>query len=78
MHTLNRFDLIDLARKGEVAEMIRQLELKTAKTHHVNNPGVEMSESQKLLDEALWYAKAGDLDEAIYRLSLRGLHEADL
>jgi hypothetical protein len=62
--------LIRLARAGDQQELVRRLEAITARTHDVSKPGIEMSESQKLFDEALWYARQGDLDEAIYRLSL--------
>jgi hypothetical protein len=62
--------LLQLARSGDQAELVRALERATAFTHQINQRGVPMTETEKLLDEALWYARNGDLDEAAYRLSL--------
>jgi hypothetical protein len=63
-------DLLRIARSGDQAELVRALELETRETHCVSTPGHPLTESEMLLDEALWYARHGDLDEAIYRLSL--------
>jgi hypothetical protein len=63
-------EFLRLARSGDAAELVRQLELATRETHATITPGQPLDESEKLLDEALWYARHGDLDEAIYRLSL--------
>lgn len=64
-------DLRDLteARRLDAPALVAQLRLMTAKTHssYQRKP---MSEGEKLLDEAFWYASRGELDEALYRLSL--------
>lgn len=62
------FSLFELARRREFAELTRRLELATRETHATSTRGAPLSEIQKLLDEALWYAQAGDFEEAVYRL----------
>lgn len=61
-------ELLRLARSGDIKELAIQLELMTRETHQTCQRGRLLSERQKLLDEALWYARHGDLSEATYRL----------
>lgn len=70
MRENNAFDLIKLAHAGNQVDLVRALEFETRETHRTSAPGVKLSEDEKLQDEALWYARAGDLDEAAYRLSM--------
>jgi hypothetical protein len=63
-------DLLDLARAGNQVDLVRALEFETACVHCVGQGGRQLTESEKLIDEALWYAKHGELDEAAYRLSM--------
>jgi hypothetical protein len=67
---MSKADLLRLARSGDQAELVRALELETRATHCTSTAGQPLHEGEKLLDEALWYARAGDLDEAAYRLSM--------
>jgi len=67
---MSRAELLRLADDGDRVELVRALELETGRTHLTCEPGKPLTESEKLLDEALWYARAGDLDEATYRLSM--------
>jgi hypothetical protein len=67
---MSNAELLRLARAGDQAELVCALELKTRATHATSTPGQPLTESEKLLDEALWYARLGDLDEAKYRLSM--------
>lgn len=68
MNLVNDRELLRLARSGDVKELAVQLELATRETHQTRQRGQQLSERQKLLDEALWYARHGDLSEAKYRL----------
>ncbi len=63
--------LLETARSGDLANLIERLEHASRQTHETCTGGVPLSESQRLIDEALTYAKLGDLDEATYRLRLR-------
>lgn len=63
-------EFLRLARAGDQAELIRALETMTLRAHATCSPGIPLHVSDQLRDEALWYARQGDLDEAIYRLSL--------
>lgn len=74
---MSEAELLRLAQSGDQAGLVHALEIETSKTHHVTDRGLPMSESQKLLDEALWYARRGDLDEARYRLSMVEDHFED-
>ena len=75
---LSAAEILDIAIiDKDFAECIRQLELSAARTHHTSSPGVDLTESEKLVDEALWYARAGDWDEAIYRLEQADDNEDD-
>ncbi len=64
-------DLRDItdARRLDAPALVAQLRLMTAKTHG-SQQRKPMTEDQKLLDEAFWYASRGELDEALYRLSM--------
>lgn len=61
-------ELLKLARSGDVRELTAQLDLATRDQHHATVRGIKLSEAEKLLDEAYWYARHGDLSEATYRL----------
>lgn len=41
------------------------------------SPGQPLTEQEKLLDEALWYARNGDLDEAAYRIGQASTFDDD-
>jgi hypothetical protein len=60
--------LIEIAQRGDYREFTEQLRAMTAKTHG-RSDRKPMTEDEKLLDEAYWYAQHGEFDEAIYRLS---------
>ena len=62
------FHLLWLAEHGERDELERELELATRSIHQTSTRGMKLSETEKCLDEALWYARAGEYDEALYRL----------
>lgn len=64
-------DLLELteARRLDAHALIAQLAFMTTKTHAFDHRK-PMDENEKLLDEAFWYAKHGDIDEANYRLSM--------
>ena len=63
-----RETLLQTAQSRDVKELVRRLELVTQQTHHINCRFFQLSETEKLWDEALWYARRGDINEAIYRL----------
>lgn len=64
-------DLRDLseARCINHGALVEQLRFMSAKTH-ASGHRKPMSESEKLLDEAFWYAQRGEIDEVLYRLSM--------
>ena len=66
---LNDLREITDARHLDACALVEQLQFMTAKTHG-SAQRRPMTESEKLLDEAFWYASWSDLDEAIYRLSM--------
>jgi hypothetical protein len=60
--------LTDLVFHCEFVELRRELESLTAAVHCTSTRGTPLNETEKLLDEALWYLRAGDVDEMAYRL----------
>lgn len=60
--------LTDLALHCEHAELQRELEILLSSVHLTSNAGIPLTETEKLLDEALWYLRARDFDEATYRV----------
>lgn len=60
--------LMDLSDRGEHDELRRELETMTSDVHRTCTPGILLTETEKLLDEALWHLRAGDIEEATYRL----------
>lgn len=67
---MSNTELLQLANSGDQAGLIAGLERKTRPTHGTCRPGQQLTESEKLRDEALWYARHGDLEEAAYRLAM--------
>lgn len=70
---IERSDYDDLrrltnARTLDAPALVDHLRYMTGKTHSVGR-GSQMDECEKLLDEAFWYARHGEFDEALYRLS---------
>lgn len=61
--------LLALARRGDLSRLLPALEMAVRRFGSVNSR-VEMSDTEKLIDEALTYARLGDLDEATHRLRL--------
>lgn len=66
MRTATLTELLSLAHCGDLAELARELAFATTITHR--GGGGQMTETEKLLDEAHWYARHDDLSEATYRL----------
>jgi hypothetical protein len=60
--------LLHTAQRRDLPRLIERLEYAT-NSHRSDRAPLEAGE--QLLDEALWYAKAGDIDEAIFRLRCR-------
>lgn len=59
--------LLRIAERGDVALLIERLE-KVVGPMHAGRGGRNLSQSDLLLDEALWYAKRGEITDAIVRL----------
>lgn len=57
--------LLDTAERRDIPFLIERL---TSVVSDFNSGRFPMEDEEKLIDEALWYAKAGDIDEAILRL----------
>jgi hypothetical protein len=62
--------LLRVAERGDVAQLVERLDLAARSTHCTSTGGVPLTEDEKLIDEALWYARHGDIDEAKYRVSM--------
>jgi hypothetical protein len=60
--------LLETAQRRDIPRLIERLEHAT-RNHRSGRHSLEVNE--QLIDEALWYAKAGDIDEAIHRLRCR-------
>lgn len=72
--SVDAYDLYELrdlteARQLDAPALVAQLQFMTGKTHG-SGQRKPMDENEKLLDEAFWYASRGEIDEALYRLSM--------
>lgn len=67
---MSRETLIETARRGDLVRLTERLDHHSRITHGTRERGGILLVDQ-LIDEALTYAKLGDLDEATFRLRVR-------
>jgi hypothetical protein len=65
-----RETLIQTARRGDIQRLTERLDYHSGITHS-SQEGGGIPVVDQLIDEALIYAKLGDLDEATFRLRVR-------
>lgn len=63
--------LLETALSGDLPRLRERLENASRRIHQTSTGGAPLTESEQLIDEALVYARLGDLDEATHRLRLR-------
>jgi hypothetical protein len=62
--------ILELAREGNRQALLDRLEPIVRRIHLTGTRAQELPEHDKLMEEALTYARLGDLDEAAHRLKL--------
>ena len=64
--------LLQTARRGDLRLLTERLKGASRNIHSTSRGGQTLTLTDCLIDEALYYARRGDLDEATLRLRLRG------